>query len=323
MSVIVYRSSDASAPALTGQQSSLIGVLDACLVNGYGAKPAAGWAKEFSAANLAVYRAPVASGTRFRLRVDDSGTTHARLSGYEDMSGVSAGTGQFPTNAQVSGGLYCRKSETTDATVRSWMLIATQRCFYFFPVSNVGDWLSPSGQSYQYCNGQFFFGDILTNKPGDQYNCVLIAATGTSSSSSSLGVTARSTSQNSVAGHYIARAFTQVGGSLLCGKVTLFDPTTFSGVMGDAGGQYPLYPDPITGGLLLSPVMVTEGYDQGSRIAFRGYMPGLYSPLHNYPGQHGDIIDGTGAFAGKQFMIVQTCYSTSNGRLVMEISDTW
>ena len=38
----VYRSDDAGAPNLTGAAGSLIAILDAVLVNGYGAKPAAG-----------------------------------------------------------------------------------------------------------------------------------------------------------------------------------------------------------------------------------------------------------------------------------------
>src|SRR5574337_1914064 len=100
MTVNVYRSSDASAPVLTGQAGSLITVLDACLISGYGSKSPAGWAKPYSGTNLAAYRA--ATGNRFYFRVDDSGTVEARISGYETMSDVNTGTGQFPTTAQIS-----------------------------------------------------------------------------------------------------------------------------------------------------------------------------------------------------------------------------
>ena len=37
----IYRSTDASAPVLTGEVGKLVDLLDACLVNGYGAKSAA------------------------------------------------------------------------------------------------------------------------------------------------------------------------------------------------------------------------------------------------------------------------------------------
>ena len=49
MTVTVYRSTDASAPVLTGVAGAMKAVLDACLVNGYGAKAAAGWSAPFSA----------------------------------------------------------------------------------------------------------------------------------------------------------------------------------------------------------------------------------------------------------------------------------
>src|SRR5574337_1555206 len=97
MTVNVYRSSDASAPVLTGQAGSLITVLDACLISGYGSKSPAGWVKPYSGTNLAAYRA--ATGNQFYFRVDDSGTVEARISGYETMSDVNTGTGQFPTTA--------------------------------------------------------------------------------------------------------------------------------------------------------------------------------------------------------------------------------
>lgn len=56
MGVTVYRFDDAGAPTLSAAAGALISVLDACLVNGYGAKPAAGWTKAFSDTNQAAYR---------------------------------------------------------------------------------------------------------------------------------------------------------------------------------------------------------------------------------------------------------------------------
>ena len=56
MGVTVYRFDDAGAPTLSAAAGALISVLDACLVNGYGAKPAAGWTKAFSGTNQAAYR---------------------------------------------------------------------------------------------------------------------------------------------------------------------------------------------------------------------------------------------------------------------------
>ena len=47
MPVTVYRSTDAGAPLLTNSNGSLIAVLKACLVDGYGSKASAGWTAPF------------------------------------------------------------------------------------------------------------------------------------------------------------------------------------------------------------------------------------------------------------------------------------
>lgn len=320
MTVSVYLSSDASAPTLTGQASSLVGVLDACLVNGYGAKSAAGWAKEFTAANLAVYRPP--SGTRFRLRVDDSGSQEARLIGYREMSAVSVGTDPFPTPSQFSGGLYSRKSETADTTARSWMLVASERCFYFFPHSNAADFFSDP--TYTHISGQFFFGDIDTVKPGDTSHCLIIGGTSASTSSAAaLGGLSRSTGFSATSGHYLAQSYVQLGSAVRAQKVPLADPTSLTTCIGASGSTYPFYPDPVTGGILLTRAAITEGTDLGTRIAIRGFLPGLWIPLHHLPGSHGDVVAGSGEFLGKTFQMLNIAAGTTNGRCAMEISDTW
>ena len=51
----VYRSDDASAPVITGTAGDLVMALDAILVNGYGAKSAAGWTIAYTGANKRAY----------------------------------------------------------------------------------------------------------------------------------------------------------------------------------------------------------------------------------------------------------------------------
>ena len=77
MAVTLYRSSDGSAPgAYSNTVSSLITILDACLVNGYGAKVAAGWTKAFTGTNKAAYRnSTTPPSTGFYFRVDDTSTS--------------------------------------------------------------------------------------------------------------------------------------------------------------------------------------------------------------------------------------------------------
>lgn len=172
MTVRVYRSTDASAPVLSGQAGALTALLYACLVTGYGALAAAGWAREFTATNKAVFRA--ASGNRMRLRVDDTSTTEARVIGYEVMTDADTGTGPFPTNGQVSGGLYLRKSDSADSTARPWVVIADEKRFYFLNNSAGSDWyVAPTGAQM---GGHFFFGEIASYKSGDAYNTLIMGS---------------------------------------------------------------------------------------------------------------------------------------------------
>ena len=72
--VNIYRSTDASAPTLEGVNGSLVALLDACLVNGYGSQSAAGWTIAYTTTNKRVYRNSTTDGTGFYLNVDDSGS---------------------------------------------------------------------------------------------------------------------------------------------------------------------------------------------------------------------------------------------------------
>lgn len=174
MTVTVYYSTDASAPSLTGSAGSLIAVLDACLVNGYGAKPAAGWTKAFAGTNLASYR--TGTGNQYYLAVDDTGvafgTNFVRLQGFTSMSAVTTGQGQWPLQFQLtaqSGAIVMQKSTTTDSTVRAWVLVASGSGVYFLPeiAATVGAWVGTTNVGSG--NGQFFFGDIVSYKPNDLY----------------------------------------------------------------------------------------------------------------------------------------------------------
>jgi hypothetical protein len=316
MAVTVYRSSDASAPTLNGSSGSLIAVLDACLVTGYGAKAAAGWEKAFSGTNLAAYRA--ATGNRYYLRVDDTGTTEARIVGYEVMTTVNAGTAPFPTAAQQSGGLYARKSEVADTSARGWVVVATGTCFYFLPQTNNSDWtVDPS---YQYICGQFFFGDFSSFKSGDTFNTAIIAASGSGTSAGRLGSNAMAPNTSpSIPGHYVCRGFDGGGASKACGKRALYDVTQRTPF---GTSSYPSFPCVVTGDLLVSPIVILET-DAGTTTIQRGVLPGLWALLNALPGAHADTISGTGTLVGKSFQLINVSDTATVGRAMIETSNTW
>lgn len=105
MTVTVYNSSDAGASALvlTATPSSLLAVLDGCLVNGYSGKTAAGWTKSFTSGTVGVYRA--GGGNQRYLRIDDTHPQYAIATGFETMTGVNTGTGPFPSPYNSGGGV--------------------------------------------------------------------------------------------------------------------------------------------------------------------------------------------------------------------------
>ena len=168
----VFSSTDSGAPVLSGQVGALVNVLDAVLVDGYGAGPSAtapaGWTREFSAAHKRVYRGDVASGSGYYLRVDDAAAVgnarHAWLRGYEMMSAIDAGTNPVPTIAQLAEGALWKKSITLDATARAWVIVANDKTAYvFFDCAGLG--IANAAP--------FGFGDILSHKPGDNHTFFL------------------------------------------------------------------------------------------------------------------------------------------------------
>ncbi|AFL76245.1 hypothetical protein [Thiocystis violascens] len=308
MTITVYRSDDASAPVLTGEVGKLIDLLDACLVNGYGSQPAAGWGKAFSGTNLAAYRAP--SGNRMYLRVDDSIVQYPILRGYETLTGIDTGTGPFPTTAQLAGGIRPVKSSTTGTVAHPWMLIAGTRAFYLwisFVATDIG---APATTT-----DMIFFGDIVSYLPGDQYGTLLIGkiANDITANNTVLGnnLSAAGADCN---GHYLARGYLQDGGSSPCGTLQALPAASAS--IGSAGAAYP---DPVTGGLLLERVRVCEG-GVASKL-LRGHLPGLFNPQHNQPGQHLDTLSGRGALSGTDLLLLYKG-GTAVGRFAVSLNET-
>ena len=154
-----------------------------------------GWTKAFSGTNLAAYRQ--GSGNLMYFRVDDTGTYDAKVRGYEVMTGISTGTGEFPTTATRSVGYYMTKRGTTSGS-SPWFIAGNDRTVYFGIAANVsyfhyeisvwGDLRGLNGEidaygtvlgasfsaysSYSYTNNPWYA------TPSTNYLCVARAATG-------------------------------------------------------------------------------------------------------------------------------------------------
>lgn len=314
MAVRVYKSTDSSAPVLTGQAGSLIAVLDACLVNGFGTQTGSGWSKAFTGTNIAAYRMDTAApATGSYIRVDDSGNTHARVIGYETMSSADLGDGPFPTNIQQSGGMFIRKSQSADSVQRPWMVIADTRAFYVFCFAN-----QTAFGTTDVNDGQLFFGDIASYKNPDSYSAMIIGADNTGARNA-LGRTSNNGYSN-LFGHFMARPYTGLGTCVQVMKLRR-GPQMFSANGGVIGiGSSGHYPDPVTGKIVLFDFEIIES----DQHVYRGKFPGLYEPKGGtLVGNNFAVFSGEGSLSSTTFMLIPV-YDTSNtGRAAIQISGSW
>lgn len=330
MTITFYRSTDASAPTLTGQVGSLTTLLDAILVNGYGSQPAAGWTIAYTGTNQRDYKQGTGS-SGFYLDVNDTGpgaaaARESRMRGYEAMTALGTGTNLFPTTAQLSAGIICRKSATADATARPWYCVADATCFHLWIDS--GDVTSPS-----YSWG-FSFGDFFSYKSGDAYSCQIqgrIAENNNSGTQESMHTLC---GQNNAVialsgrGSYIARSWTGTAGSVPFSKhgalLSVQNANTegvAGGIPNTTGSPIGMQPNGPDGSIMMSPIFI------GHNGAVRGYLKGLWAPLAPQPCGHTDTFSGTGNMAGKTFLALNVQSVNNNGpqqgMIFVETSNTW
>lgn len=229
-----------------------------------------GFSKVYSGTNKAVYRADDIMSSRLYLRVADDGTgfaTYARIRGYESMSDVDTGTGPFPTDAQISGGLYWGKSSAASSTARAWRLIGDSQGVYLFSNQDgAGSWISAA------------WVDIPSEKAGDAFRTLIIGGTVTTVSNQGYLHLI-----NNPAGHYFARSYVQTGTSIAVFKLSHHIAANGIGFYGIA------YPAPMGGQFYCAPVDVWEGTTYAAATALRGPLPGIYAPLH----QSAQLTDGS------------------------------
>ena len=326
----VFSSTDAGAPALTGQAGSLAAVLDAVLVDGYGtgpsAKAPAGWSRTYSATNKRVYRNELVAGSGYYLRLDDTAAIgnarHAFLRAFQLMTDIDTGTNLVPTTAQAANGSLWQKSITLDATARAWVIVANDKTIYpFFDCGGNGIALaSPFGA-----------GDLASDVVGDQHNFFL-SGNGLSAYSGNTGdahgtmyraaylSTANGTVGNGTQPNgWVARDYAGNVGATPINNVRddLYGASEFF-------GRGPIaYPDPVSGGIRFNVAHVKEGAYQ-----VRGRLPGVLVLLHNMPFSDGAVLsplpgaDGISAYV-KSFRSNSISNATGNGQVMFDLTTEW
>jgi hypothetical protein len=333
MTVTVYSSTDSSAPVLSGTVGSVLALLNACLVNGYGSKAAAGWGKPYTdSGNVGVIRQGAAGGVgRVYLRANDnapdatanSGAQEARMTGYGAMTDINTGTDPFPDPAYSNPYILLRKSTTADATARAWKLVADHRTFYFF--MKTGDSAASGGYF------GFGFGDIYSYVPSDAWKAVIMGRhiPGNISTNAENLWTVIETCGFSQYGNCVVRWADASAGYSTFAKTTDWAHSVGThpadGTMQAPGliaTTYAIpYPTGYNSDLYMAPVYHTDYH------VLRGKLRGIWAPCHsaaNTAFNDGDTFSGTGAYAGRTFMVVKPLWGNSTqGMAFVETSSTW
>ena len=290
MPVNVYSILDPGAPIVGGLDGSLPNLLKACLVDGYGSKAPAGWTLEYEdpATYTMVFRQ--GGGNRRYLRVQHDTQNYPNVRGFKTMVDTveANGSAPFPSIAQLSGGIRPVTSNALGAS-RAWMVFATDLCVLVYLPFTTAD-LSVISTSTDY----LFFGDLVSGLPGDATNTAIIGKTvANTTASNTVFMNSLTTGFGASSGHYTMGSYQQVEGSVNFGCLRA-EPAA-SASAGSAGWTYP---NPMTGGLVLERVRTTEG------PVPRGFLPGVFNPIHNQPGNHLDVLQGRGSLAGKDIMLL-------------------
>lgn len=255
---IIYKSTNADAPVMTGaDKTSIVRVLRACLVDGYGDKPGAGWVMPF--VNVDGTKAAFKNaGTGFYLRIDDSVSgNNFKCASFESMSDVDTGINAIVNEYTDRG----RVSSNNNAI--PWVVAANDK--FVFLVIYTGYSLYPENPNSIQTVVSLFFGDFAPNRNGDAFCCM---SSGSSNSASSVF----GRLSNYI---YIARNYDGVVGSV---SARLLIP--FALGFGDSNEVYSN-----NANLIVSRVMIIED----SKI-IRGFLDECLAPLQKIPFYNGETV---------------------------------
>ncbi|MFJ1255968.1 hypothetical protein [Cupriavidus sp. CuC1] len=220
-----------------------------------------GWAKPFSGTNLAAYASNDPGSYGMFLRVDDTGTTDGRVVGYESMTDINTGSGAFPTAAQLSGGMYAGKSYQANSTARNWILVGDERFFYLWVETDI-----------TFAGLMWAFGDLPSFSASDVW-CSTLSAQNVSQVAYAGQSTVECVSySNTVAQSYMPRTSYGQPGAVKTQRLGGMCWTTAAASGTSAYSSSVLkFPNNADNTLLLSPVYMVTGGQQGLRGRYPGY----------------------------------------------------
>lgn len=254
-----------------------------------------GWTKVYTGTNKAVYKPSDVEASSALLRVDDSGTTVARVRMYETMSDIDTGTNPAPTDAKVSGGLYWWKSDVASAATRRYTIFGDSRNLYLGMAPYATSSVAPIHTVHA-------FGDLDSYKSGDAYPGFILGDFATPNTNNTHGNVFVQDPENNEA-MQIMRSHTGLGAAVTASRKALCG--TSAGTSGN-DTRMGAFPAPANNGLFLS--RMVAGQRSMNTNGPRGVLPGvLYVPQSGTSGgvfPRGTLVDGTGEYAGKKIYSV-------------------
>ena len=260
-----------------------------------------GWTEPYTGTDVAMFARSSVEATTMLLRVDDSGTSVARVIQVETATGVDAYTGPSPTEGQFAGGGYWQKFNSADSN--RWFLAGDDRAFW------LGTGTSSSPVTFVY----YFFGDGVPYYAGDAYFSVIAFQTTTfwnPSPTFPMRTSAPYTTEPSGStGVYTSRG--QSLGSAESEVSAVGGPNTGSQLYGSYNLQA------ASAG---SVALVGNLHILGASKLVRGEVPGLYTPMAAVPFTSLDPISGAD---GRRYLPVRFNSSGSDGQICIQISGEW
>ena len=300
MTVTLYQSTDASAPALNNTAKSWLNVISGIAVTGYGIMPGAGWSAPFAdgaAPNRRVW-VPGGGPTKyFRAREQAAGGDTTWWDAWETMSDVDTGTNQWATD--VSADAF----PSAAGANRPWIAVADASTITIMTdLYNTGQYgLYHFGAFYSYVGSADLYRSITW-----------LAGRATPGFGQALSVASLGTRLNREAGG------TDVGidGSLgVDNQKCLIAP----GASFISQGRMP-YPNPADSKTWISPIYVG---DVGYGPTIRGKLRGVHAWCHPI----GGVADrDTFSIGARTFIIVKLGITNGFGQqclFVLETSSTW
>ena len=274
----------------------------------------AGWQELFAGTltNVLAVKPSVVEATGCALRVDDTGTTNARVRAFESMSDISTGSGPFPLASQVSGGLWWPKSGTADGVARPWWLFADERGFYLALAPQGGDRFT-----------LVWAGDVASLKSGDAYGHLLTGNQADQKAATTVPDGCCGYSHRSArGGAYLARAHTAVGQALAAQRIGgHHNGTAADAYAGTAGYAWGTYPNGSNNGLLVGALEICA-------LSVRGALPGLLHPVQDCGSAFasGAVVNGTDDMAGRKLMAIRVAPpsgSVTPGTVFIDMTGPW